>query len=98
ARFEELVVAREKLVGVDSEKAAVGVDEPANERLGGKLAVLIALKVVQELDAHLGRGRDLLERNAALFAFLTQEFAERKLGQGSFLSLPNAWAATRDSG
>lgn len=68
--INEVAEARENFLGVKSHETHIRSDKSANKRLGRKVRVLIPLECMQSLDADLGGGRDLLDRDAALFALL----------------------------
>jgi hypothetical protein len=72
---DEVAETREDLLGIEPDEAHVGGDEPADERLGRELGVLVPLEGVQRLDADLGGRGDLLDRDAAFFALLPEKVA-----------------------
>ena len=73
--INERTKTREHLFGIQGDKTRVGGDKTPHKRLGGELGILIALESMESLDTDLGGRGDLLDSDAAFFAFLAQVLA-----------------------
>lgn len=72
--FQETSEADQNLFGIHADKAAIRIHEPANERFRGQLNVLIGLEQMEQADADLRRGSDLLNGNPSALTLVPEVF------------------------